>query len=81
MIVLILVAANVFLMALGSVDSTAFKVAAVLIGGLVIRASIAVAVGASKHGRYHGVLCIRLAGLWLSSYCMLIPSKTTQSKG
>ena len=44
--VLFLVAASVFLMAQGSVDSTAFKVAAVLIGGLVTRAAIAVAIGA-----------------------------------
>ena len=44
--VLILVAGSVFLMAQGTVDSTAFKVAAVLIGGLVTRAAIAVAIGA-----------------------------------
>ena len=46
--VLILVAASVFFMAQGTVDSTAFKVAAVLIGGLVTRAAMAVAIGALK---------------------------------
>ena len=35
--VVILVLASVFLMLQGTVDSTAFKVAAVLIGGLVTR--------------------------------------------
>ena len=44
--VLILLAASIFLMAQGTVDSTAFKVAAVLVGGLVTRAAIAVAIGA-----------------------------------
>ena len=44
--VVMLVAASVFLMAQGSVDSTAFKFGAVLIGGLVTRAAIAVAIGA-----------------------------------
>ena len=44
--VVILVLASVFLMLQGTVDSTAFKVAAVLIGGLVTRAAIAVAIGA-----------------------------------
>ena len=44
--VVIIAATSVFLMAQGSVDSTAFKVAAVLIGGLVTRAAIAVGIGA-----------------------------------
>ena len=44
--VLILMAVTLFLMAEGSVDGTAFKVGAVLMGGLVTRAAIAVAVGA-----------------------------------
>ena len=44
--VAILVAACVYLMFDGSVDSTAFKVGSVLIGGLVARAAIAVTIGA-----------------------------------
>ena len=44
--VIMLGIASVFLMVQGSVDSTAFKVGAVLIGGLVTRAAIAVAIGA-----------------------------------
>ena len=44
--VLVLVAISIYLMAQGTVDSTAFKVGAVLIGGLVTRAAIAVAIGA-----------------------------------
>ena len=45
-LVMILVAASIFLMAEGTVDSTAFKVGAVLVGGFVTRAAIAVAIGA-----------------------------------
>ena len=46
--VIILVAAAVFLMQDGSVDSTAFKVGAVFIGGFVARACIAASIGASN---------------------------------
>ena len=44
--VLILLVAAILMMAQGSVDSTAFKVGAVLAGGFVARAALAVAVGA-----------------------------------
>lgn len=48
LLVLMLVATSVFLMAQGTVDSTAFKVAAAIIGGLATRAAFAVAIGALK---------------------------------
>ena len=44
--VLVLLVTAVALMAQGSVDSTAFKVGAVLAGGFVARAALAVSVGA-----------------------------------
>ena len=46
LVVLMLTATAVYLMAEGSVDSTGFKVAAVLIGGLMTRAAFAVALRA-----------------------------------
>ena len=61
--VIILVAASVFLMAEGTVDSTAFKVGAVLIGGFVTRAAIAVANRRTEHGHPHGALYIHLTGM------------------
>ena len=45
-VVLVLLVTAVALMAQGSVDSTAFKVGAVLAGGFVARAALAVSVGA-----------------------------------
>ena len=44
--VLLLVVTAILMMAQGSVDSTAFKVGAVLVGGFVARAALAVTVGA-----------------------------------
>ena len=45
-VVLLLLVTAILMMAQGSVDSTAFKVGAVLAGGFVARAALAVAVGA-----------------------------------
>ena len=46
LVVLMLTATAVYLMAEGSVDSTGFKVGAVLIGGFITRAAFAVAIRA-----------------------------------
>ena len=78
-VVLVLLVTAVALMAQGSVDSTAFKVAAVLAGGFVARAALAVAVGALNTAvvMVGGSMILLLAAVF---FFTLRPSGTTPSR-